>query len=200
MPARKGNETMKNKGGTFFKLRNLRNIFRGGAGVAEHGINAFGGIGQQRPMSANDNTIAMKQVSGGSRKGGSMVVDVGAPLVLTGLNHYMKRRSVKKGGGKCSLKGGKKVRMGGKSKKIMKKGKWGGKRRSTKKRSGKKMKGAAITQNTDKVGDDDDDYDDYDDDNLNGGGDENHSPTLPPGVVSGGGHENHSPTLPPVTN
>jgi hypothetical protein len=65
-------------------------------------------------------------MSGGKRKGGSMVVDVGAPLVLTGLNQYMKRRSAKKSGGKCSLKGGK-------SKKMMKKGKKGGKRKTMKK-------------------------------------------------------------------
>lgn len=144
MPAKKSNKNMKKKGGS---------------GAAEHGINVFGGIGQQGPISANDNTIAMKQVSGGSRKGGSVVVDVGAPLILTGLNQYMKRRSAKKGGkkvgGKCSLKGGKKVKFGGKSKKIMKKGKWGGKRRSMKKRSGKKMKGAGPS-----VGTDNDDSDD----------------------------------------
>ena len=115
----------------------------GGAGAAEHGVNVFGGIGQQGPVSANDNTIAVKNITGGKRKGGSMGVDLGAPLILTGLNHYMKRRSAKKVGGKCSLKGGKKVKFGGKSKKLMKKGKCGGKRRSMKKRSGKKMKGAA---------------------------------------------------------
>jgi hypothetical protein len=108
----------------------------GGAGAAEHGINVFGGIGQQQPVGVNDNTIATKQVAGGKRKGGSMGVDVGAPLILTGLNHYMKRRSAKKGGGKCSLKGGK-------SKKMMKKGKKGGKRKSMKKK-GRKMRGGGL--------------------------------------------------------
>jgi len=137
MPAKKSNKSMKKKGGS---------------GAAEHGIDVFGGIGKQGPISANDNTIAMKQFSGGNRKGGSMGVDIGAPLILTGLNQYMKRRSAKKGGkkvgGKCSLKGGKKHRMGDKSKKMMKKGKWGGKRRSMKKRSGKKMKGAGTSVGT----------------------------------------------------
>ena len=128
---------------------------KGGSGAAEHGINVFGGIGNQHATSANDNTIAMKQMSGGKRKGGSMGVDIGAPLILTGLNQYMKRRSAKKGGkkvgGKCSLKGGKKHRMGDKSKKMMKKGKWGGKRKSMKKRGGKRMKGAGGTGNDESV-------------------------------------------------
>jgi hypothetical protein len=97
---------------------------KGGAGVAENAINVFGGIGQQRAVAPNDNTIAMKQMGG--KKGGSMGVDIGAPFLLAGLNQYMKRRSsVKKGGKK------------GKSKKMMKKGKWGGKRR----RSAKKVMG-----------------------------------------------------------
>jgi len=100
-----------------------RKTMKGGAGAAENAINVFGGIGQQHAAAANDNTIAMKQQGG--KKGGSFGVDVGAPLVLTGLNQYAKSR-------KSSKKGGK-----GKSKKAMKKGKWGGKRR----RSVKKMMG-----------------------------------------------------------
>ena len=191
----------------------------GGAGAAEHGINVFGGIGQQQPVGANDNTIATKQVAGGKRKGGSMGVDVGAPLILTGLNQYMKRRSAKKGGGKCSLKGGnKKEKMGGKSKKMMKKGKKGGKRKSMKKK-GRKMRGGVMKctdgsdpmevlkcsddsdpVDSDPVDSDPDDSDpvDEDDDEEQVGGDENLNVTLPQSLMSG--HENHSPTLPPVTN
>jgi hypothetical protein len=124
----KNSNSMK-KGGNLIP-KSLVSLLKGGSGAAQHGINVFGGIGQQQPVGVNDNTIAMKQMSGGSKTGGSMGVDLGAPLILTGLNQYMKRRSAKNGkkvGGKCSLKGGK-------SKKIMKKGKWGGKRRSMKKR------------------------------------------------------------------
>jgi hypothetical protein len=94
---------------------------QGGSGAATNAINVFGGIGAQHAAGANDNTIAMKQQGG--KKGGSFGVDLGAPLVLTGLNQYVKgRKSAKKGGKK-----------GGKSKKV----KRGGKRR----RSAKKMRG-----------------------------------------------------------
>ena len=128
MPAKKGNKSMKKRGGSAGSFFN--SLFKGGAGVADHAINVFGGIGQQHAAASNDNIIAMKQMSGGRRKkGGSMFVDLGAPLVLTGLNHYAKRRSGKKVGGKCALKGGK-------SKRMTKKSKWGGKRKSMKKRGG----------------------------------------------------------------
>jgi hypothetical protein len=188
----------------------------GGAGAAEHGINVFGGIGQQGPVSVNDNTIAVKNITGGKRKGGSMIVDVGAPLVLTGLNQYMKRRSAnkssKKVGGKCSLKGGKKIKFGGKpkSRKIMK-NKKGGKRRSMKKKS-RKMRGGESTcpegcKPVDKIEDDGEDGEDHEDgedgedgeDSSNGGGDENLNVTLAPGAVSGGGDEYPEVTLTPAT-
>ena len=226
MPARKGNKTMKNKGGRFFSLRR-RWARRGGAGAAEHGVNVFGGIGEQGPVSANDNTIAMKNISGGSRKGGSMLVDVGTPLVLTGLNQYMKRRSAKKGGkkvgGKCSLKGGKKVKLGGKpkSRKMMKK-KMGGKRRSMKKK-GRKMRGGElkcadgstpVEKNDNEIEDNDNDKDgDHDGDNdgegttgedkklvgdeFTRGGDEKLNVTLASGAVTGGGDEKLNVTLAP---
>jgi hypothetical protein len=140
MPAKKGNKSMKKRGGTGISVGSVfTNLFKGGAGVAENAINVFGGIGQQHAAAANDNTIAMKQMGGRRKKGGSMFVDLGAPLVLTGLNHYAKRRSGKKVGGKCSLKGGK-------SKKMTKKSKWGGKRKSMKKRGG------AIIGSTDIIG------------------------------------------------
>ena len=95
---------------------------KGGIGAAENAINVFGGIGQQHAIGGNDNTIAMKQSCGGRRRrnGGSMGVDLGAPLLLTGINEFAKRR-----GNKSAKKGGKK---GGKS---MKKG---GKRRSSRRK------------------------------------------------------------------
>jgi len=96
MPARKGSKTMKNKRGG----KNALGLLRGGSGATDHAINVFGGIGQQHAAVANDNTIAMK---GGKRRGGSMGVDLGAPLILTGLNQYMKRRTAKKGGRHYSM-------------------------------------------------------------------------------------------------
>ena len=205
MPAKKRG-TKKTSGGNEKHEKKM-----GGSGAAEHGINVFGGIGQQGPVSANDNTIAMKNISGGSRKGGSMLVDVGTPLVLTGLNQYMKRRSAKKGGkkvgGKCSLKGGKKVKLGGKpkSRKMMKK-KMGGKRRSMKKK-GRKMRGGElkcadgstpVEENEEDVQQTDRGDENLPDDAVTGDGDENlpdDAVTLPPGSMSGG--ENINVTLPP---
>jgi hypothetical protein len=91
---------------------------QGGSGAATNAINVFGGIGQQHASGANDNTIAMKQQGG--KKGGSFGVDLGAPLVLTGLNQYIKgRKSAKKGGKKG--KKSKKVKRGGKRRRSAKK-------------------------------------------------------------------------------
>ena len=97
---------------------------KGGAGTADHGINVFGGIGEQKPVGvvpggSFSNAIAVKQVGGegevvvggeevvvggeevvvGGEEvvGGSLLVNVGAPVLLT-TAALMKKRSGKKGG------------------------------------------------------------------------------------------------------
>jgi hypothetical protein len=201
MPAKKRG-TKKTNGGNDKHEKKM-----GGAGAAEHGINVFGGIGEQGPVSVNDNTIALKNITGGSRKGGSMLVEVGTPLVLTGLNQYMKRRSAKKGGnrmGRKSSKRGKKVRMGGKPKsRKMMKNKMGGKRRSMKKK-GRKMRGGELTSAdgsspVEKNEEEEEEHNEIEEDGeQTAGGDENLNVTLPPGSMSGG--ENLNVTLPPASN
>ena len=90
---------------------------KGGAGTSSHGINVFGGIGEQKPVGvipggSFSNAIAVKQVGGGEEVvvggeevvvggeevvGGSLLVNVGAPVLLT-TAALMKKRSGKKGG------------------------------------------------------------------------------------------------------
>ena len=83
------------------KLRNRRSAkkMKGGSGAAEHAIATYGGMGQQHPISATDNTIAMNRVQeGGSRKrggklhGGFLLVDVAVPAALLATNQIVRRR------------------------------------------------------------------------------------------------------------
>jgi len=87
---------------------------KGGVGAADSAISVYGGIGEQRAVGANDNTIAMKQLSGGRRKkrhGGSMGTELAASMGLLALNEIAKRRNKsEKKGGKSRKSGGKKRR------------------------------------------------------------------------------------------
>jgi hypothetical protein len=87
---------------------------KGGVGAADSGIAVFGDMKDQHSVGAGNNTIAMKQIAGGSCNaqkalGGGLITDLGVPVVLVAANHLYKKRGTKKGGKKHrgTKKGGK---------------------------------------------------------------------------------------------
>jgi len=68
-------------------MENKKNGMKGGFGGADHAIATFGDRGEQHAIGGNDNTIAMKPISGGNA-----LTSLGVPTVLLAANEIYKRR------------------------------------------------------------------------------------------------------------
>ena len=124
---RRRRSSMKKMGGT----DNKKGATKGGFGGADHAIATYGDRGEQHAVGGNDNTIAMKPMTGGENKmkmggrhykqnavnvlsqnmdqnvGGSALTGLGVPGILLAANEAYKRRRTQ---GRKSRRGSRRYR------------------------------------------------------------------------------------------